>query len=296
MSAGRVQSVAVRLIVEREREILAFKAQEYWTLDPEFKNKADAVFPAKLSKVGDKALDKFGIANEAEAKKIHGELASAGFAVSNVEEKTVQKNPLPPFTTSTLQQAANRQLGFSVQRTMYLAQSLYEGVDIGSDGSVGLITYMRTDSVNLSQKFLGEAQAYIKSAFGERYATGPRAFQTKSKLAQEAHEAIRPTDVGRTPESIKAHLDANQFKLYDLVWRRAVASQLPPAEINATGVDIITSNKTYTFRATGSSITFDGYLKVYPESINETILPKLPADETVTAQSLTPNLSPGKPS
>ncbi|KKW35329.1 MAG: topoisomerase protein [Candidatus Giovannonibacteria bacterium GW2011_GWA2_53_7] len=148
---------------------------------------------------------------------------------------------------------------------------------------------MRTDSVNLSQKFLGEAQAYIKSAFGERYATGPRAFQTKSKLAQEAHEAIRPTDVGRTPESIKAHLDANQFKLYDLVWRRAVASQLPPAEINATGVDIITSNKTYTFRATGSSITFDGYLKVYPESINETILPKLAADETVTAQSLTPN-------
>lgn len=317
LSAGRVQSVAVRLIVEREREISAFKAQEYWTIEALFQTLTDTnkkrtdtdKFLAKLHKIGDKVLEKFDIPNETEAKKIAAALDGTSYAVAGVQRKEVRRNPLPPFTTSTLQQEANRRLGFSAKQTMMLAQQLYEGVELGEEGAEGLITYMRTDSVNLAEKFLGEAQKLIHSQFGAPYTRGPRTYTTKSKLAQEAHEAIRPTEVKHTPQNIKKHLNSNQFRLYDLIWRRAVASQMSEALIDSTTVDIAAApyslsggrkaavegpstssgNKSvYTFRATGSIIKFDGFLKAWPTSAKEELLPPLKENDALTCEKLEP--------
>ena len=290
LSAGRVQSVAVRLIVEREREIKAFEPKEYWTIDAEFfkPENQDLTFEAKLAQIDGKPVGKFEINNQASGQKIMAELEGASYAVQSIEKRESKKSPLPPFTTSTLQQAANYQLGFSAKQTMMLAQQLYEGIDLGS-GPIGLITYMRTDSFNLADKFLTEAQGYIKNQIGEKYTTGKRYYKAKSKLAQEAHEAIRPTIVTNEPQSIKAYLDDRQYKLYKLIWQRAVASQMSEAIIDTTGVDIAANGTSYTFRATGSIIKFDGFLKIYPTGTKENILPELREKDDVELKSLNPN-------
>ncbi len=294
LSAGRVQSVAVRLIVEREREIQKFVPEEYWNIEGDFKKeKGGENFSAKLNKINDKVLDKFAIKSKSEADKILKDLDGRNYRVGNIEEKETKRTPPPPFITSTLQQDANRRLGFSAKQTMMIAQQLYEGVDLGGEGSVGLITYMRTDSVNLSEKFLTEARQYLKKTFGEKYlAPGSRRFTTKSKIAQEAHEAIRPTEAARDPENVRSYLDDHQYKLYNLIWRRAVASQMSEAALIGTAVDIEAEKsgekKSYTFRANGLTIKFDGFLKVYGTS-QETILPAFKIDEILELLKLNPN-------
>lgn len=289
LSAGRVQSVAVRLVVERERDIQAFKAREYWTIEAKFQKGAEPSFAARLNSVDRKTLDKFALEDEKSARAIVDALKNQHFAVTNVQTREVRKAPPAPFTTSTMQQDANRRLGFSPAQTMRLAQQLYEGVELGSEGSVGLITYMRTDSLNLADKFLKEAHEHLLSAYGKEYALAePRKFKTKSKGAQEAHEAIRPSEASRTPESIAQYLDPRQLKLYELIWRRAMASQMPEAVIAATSVDISAADAKHTFRATGASVTFDGFLKVMPNGVAENMLPKLENGDAVKAESIDP--------
>jgi len=287
LSAGRVQSVAVRLIVEREREIQAFKAQEYWTIEATLSPGAkDISFVAKLHKVDDAVLDKFDIPTQAKAERFVKELENATYKIADIQKKETHRNPLPPFTTSTLQQEANRRLNFSAKQTMMLAQRLYEGTELGADDSTGLITYMRTDSVNLADKFLNESRVLISADFGKSYLPeSSRRFTTKSKLAQEAHEAIRPTEVKRHPDDVKQYLEEDQWKLYNLIWRRAVASQMNGAILENTAVDIEAKN--FTFRATGAVIKFDGFLKVYGET-KEELLPSLEKDEQLELQKLEP--------
>lgn len=291
LSAGRVQSVAVRLIVEKEREIEKFKPQEYWSIDAVFSNTTGTKqdFEAKLATIKDKAINKYHIQNEKEAKDIEAAVKNARFAATGVEKSKKKKSPLPPFTTSTLQQEANNRLGFSAKQTMMFAQHLYEGIKIGKEGQVGLITYMRTDSVNLSQKFLDESQNYIKKEIGEKYTTGIRTYKGKSKLAQEAHEAIRPTEANRDPQSIKEYLDEKQYKLYKLIWQRAIASQMSDALIDTTKIDIKALDTDYGFRANGSIINFDGYLKVYPTATKENILPELKEKDSLDLKDLKAN-------
>ena len=291
LSAGRVQSVTVRLIVEREKEILAFKPEEYWTLDAVFSplNNTNLQFNAKLALVESKVLDKLAIKNEKEAKQILAKLKDANYQTVDVQTKQNKKSTPPPFITSTLQQDAFYKLRYSSSRTMMIAQQLYEGLDLGAQGSVGLITYMRTDSVNLSQKFLTEAKDYIIKNFGDKYFAGLKTYQAKSKLAQEAHEAIRPTNIAYNPQSIKGFLDQRQFKLYQLIWQRALASQMADALIGTTRIDISAKGTPYIFRATGSVIKFDGFLKVYPTSAKENILPALKKDEKIDLVNLAPN-------
>ena len=293
LSAGRVQSVAVRLIVEREEEIKKFVPEEYWDISGEFKKeKGEENITAKLNKINGETLDKFYIKSKDGADKILKDLDGSLYSVKNIEKKETKRSPHPPFTTSTLQQEANRRLGFSAKQTMMLAQQLYEGVDLGSAGSVGLITYMRTDSLNLAEKFLEEAKSFISKSFGKEYSSAvPKKYTTKSKLAQEAHEAIRPTNVSNDPEKIKGYLNDNQYKLYNLIWRRAVASQMPEAILTSTAIDIAAEKNNlkdeYTFRANGLVVKFDGFLKVY--GINqETILPAFSLNEMLQLIGLTP--------
>src|SRR5258708_2581249 len=269
LSAGRVQSVAVRLVVDREREIHKFKPQEYWSIEATF-NK-DGNFIGRLNKIDDKTLDKLGIKTEVAAHKIVADLANQPGVVTDVTKKEVRRNPAAPFITSTLQQEAARKLGFSAKQTMMYAQQLYEGVELGEGNPTGLITYMRTDSVNLSEFALKSAYDTIKDRFGKDYLLDePRKYASKSKNAQEAHEAIRPTDLMRDPESVKDHLDRNQYRLYDLIWKRTLATQMPEAVFDQTAVDIeIVGNKKYSFRATGQVIKFDGFMKVYLEGTDE---------------------------
>ena len=291
LSAGRVQSVAVRLVVEREREIQNFKPQEYWTIVASLL-KAESRFETALAKIDGKTLDKFAIPGGEDAEKIVRDLEGAAWKVETVERKAVSKNPAPPFTTSTLQQDAFRRLGFSAKQTMAVAQQLYEGVGLGQEGPVGLITYMRTDSLNLSEDAVREAAAFIRQEIGPAYAlASPRRFKTKSKGAQEAHEAIRPTAPSRTPESIKEFLDRRQWRLYNLVWRRFMATQMPQAIFDSTTVDVDaskTGNPKYTFRATGQIMRFDGFLKIYPIKFSETILPDLSPENALALETLTP--------
>ena len=230
LSAGRVQSVAVRLVVEREREIQNFKSEEYWTIFA-LLQKLNTEFLANLIKIGDKRLEKFGIKTADEAKKIVSDLNNADYLVEKIIKKETRRQPLPPFTTSTLQQTAFSKFGFGAKQTMVIAQQLYE---------TGLITYMRTDSVNLSRESIAAARQSLEKTFGGNYlAPSPRVYKTKSKLAQEAHEAIRPTSPDTEPESLRAKLAPSQFKLYDLIWRRFMATQMPDAIFDATSVDII---------------------------------------------------------
>jgi DNA topoisomerase-1 len=288
LSAGRVQSVAVRLVVEREREIQAFKAQEYWTLDATFATDG-ATFTAQLRALQGKQLGKFDLGSEKVATVLVEKLKGARYRVAGVTRKQTSRNPLPPYTTSTLQQDANRRLGFSARQTMTLAQMLYEGVDLPDRGSTGLITYMRTDSLNLAQKFLDEAREYISKHIGrDKIPPSPRRFKTKSRSAQEAHEAIRPTEVEIHPDQIKNVVEPRMHKLYDLVWRRAVASQMTPAILEATAIDVATDDDSASFRATGQRTVDPGYTVLYPDALREVELPKVSEGQNVNLADLKP--------
>ncbi|MEK7108135.1 MAG: type I DNA topoisomerase, partial [Patescibacteria group bacterium] len=288
LSAGRVQSVAVRFVVERERERDAFKTEEYWTLDATMEHApSNTPFVAKLAAYRGTKVEKMDIKTEAQAKEMTEALRVASYTVTAVEKKDAKKYPKPPYRTSTLQQDANTRLGYSSKQTMRLAQQLYEGVALGSEGMTGLITYMRTDSFNLADQFLGAAVEYVAQTFGTEYAvSAPRRFKNTSKGAQEAHEAIRPTDPSRTPESIRDHLDAQQYKLYDLIWRRAVATQMAEARVAKEQVDI--GSDVGVFRATGSSVQFAGYLKLYPDLAKDTILPEMKERDGIDLTELLP--------
>jgi len=278
LSAGRVQSVAVRLIVEREREIKKFITDEYWSIEAILKNGAQLPFLARLNKINNKSIDKLEIKNEKQATEILTALNGAEYAVANLEKKQTKKQPPKPFTTSSMQQTANRWLSFSAKQTMMVAQQLYE---------MGFITYMRTDSLNLADKFLGEAAEYLTANLGATYALKtPRRFKTKSKGAQEAHEAIRPSEASRTPESVAGDLNPNQNKLYKLIWQRALASQMSEAIVDATVVDVLAKNTPYQFRANGQILKFDGYLKIYPEKSQEIELPELKVKEKLELEEI----------
>ncbi|HYE60184.1 MAG TPA: type I DNA topoisomerase [Candidatus Kapabacteria bacterium] len=288
LSAGRVQSVAVRLIVEREREIQAFKTEEYWTIAGLFSPpSSQLLFPATLHSIDGKRIQKLDIKKKEQADAIVADLHDASYTVAKVTKKETKRLPPPPFTTSTLQQQANHKLGMSAKQTMRIAQQLYEGIELGEEGSVGLITYMRTDSYFLSQKFLGETRAHIQSAYGATYdVEKPRLYATKSKGAQEAHEAIRPTDPTRTPDAVKPYLAPQQYKLYTLIWKRAVATQMAAARLDKTTMDI--TAKQYSFRASGQTMLFDGWLKLYPETTGEELLPEVKEGEHVTCKEIKP--------
>ncbi len=288
LSAGRVQSVAVRLIVDREREIEAFKPEEYWSIEANLKQKdRKEDFLARLVKKDDKIIRKLEIKDKNQANEILKELKEADYKVTDIGKKEVQKHPSPPFTTSTLQQEAARKLGFSAKQTMRLAQQLYEGINLGENKSAGLITYHRTDSLNISSQALKSAREFISEKFGKNYSPAqPRVYKTKKKSAQEAHEAIRPTRPGRQPEQIKKYLDPRQYKLYQLIWQRFIACQMSPAITDSTTADIEAKN--YLFRANGSIIKFDGFLKVYPAKIKENILPPLIKEEILELIKLMP--------
>ena len=268
-SAGRVQSVALRLICEREAEIEAFKAREYWTVEGKFLTVNGAPFTARLTHLEGKKLDQFDLPDEASAMRARAAVEAGSFTVVNVEKKRVRRNPPPPFTTSTLQQESSRKLGFGAQQTMRLAQQLYEGVDMQGE-TVGLITYMRTDGVQMAREAMFAIRDHVKDAFGPDYVpAAPREYSSKAKNAQEAHEAVRPTDVRRTPEQVARFLSPEQRRLYELVWKRAVASQMQSAELDQTAVDIASGGTK--LRATGSVIAFDGFLKLYREDVDDAV-------------------------
>jgi len=311
LSAGRVQSVAVRLIVDREREIQAFNAEEYWTITAALETKKEEEFTADLKQKNGKD---FMATNEKDSNAVVADITGKDFAVEKVETKELKKLPPAPFTTSTLQQEAARKLGFSVKQTMVVAQQLYEGVNLGkTEGTSGLITYMRTDSVNLSTKALQDATMTIEKLYGREYVlSSPRIYKTKAKGAQEAHEAIRPTEMSRTPESLKGTLDDQQIKLYTLIWNRTMATQMAPAELQRVGANILVSGNgnTYTFRATGQTVLFDGFLRLYfedkdedqiekdkaaGEADGEKFLPKLEEGESLECESIDPEQHFTKP-
>lgn len=267
LSAGRVQSVALRLIVEREREIENFIPEEYWTIKGEFKpeDRKDT-FYAKLHRIDD---EEPVLANQDAVDPILADLRASAYTVSGVKLGQRKRTPSAPFTTSTLQQDSSRRLGFASGKTMRIAQQLYEGIDTGEGGEVGLITYMRTDSTNVSELAQSEARAYVEKRYGGNYLPEkPPVYTTRSRGAQEAHEAIRPTSVMRTPGSLKQHLSRDQYRLYDLIWKRFVASQMAPAVYDTISVDVqgISSEHTYLFRATGSTLNFPGFLALYEEA------------------------------
>jgi DNA topoisomerase-1 len=336
LSAGRVQSVAVRLIVEREREIMAFVPVEYWSIEAELSKVGVAVagqpgattdgspphgkrqartFIARLIKINGQDAD---LKNRDDTYKIVDALETAAYRVLKVDKRERRRSPAAPFTTSTLQQEASRRLGFTAKRTMAVAQQLYEGVDIGPEGSVGLITYMRTDSTNVAEVAQAEARTYIAQRFGPEFVPPkPPVYKTRAKGAQEAHEAIRPTSTLREPQALKPYLDSGQFRLYDLIWKRFVASQMAPAILDTTSVDVTATNdgkpqiadgngqqpatdgQVYLFRATGSVVKFPGFLSVYEEAREEgetkpeeegegKVLPPLEAGEPLDLVKLLP--------
>ncbi len=261
LSAGRVQSVATRLVVEREKEIKEFNSQEYWSLTANLETKDKQNLKAELVSVADKAIKPLSLTADL-ASQYKKDLMKETYVVADVKSKQVKKNPPTPLTTSTLQQAANRQLGFSAKQTMTVAQKLYER---------GFITYMRTDSLNLSQKFLEEAKGWLSTNLGEKYTLDkPRVFKKTNKNAQEAHEAVRPTEVSRHPDTV-SDLEKNEQRLYRLIWGRSVATQMPAAEFQATTVEITAAQ--YGLRTNGQVLLFNGYLEVYPEKTTEQVLP-----------------------
>jgi DNA topoisomerase-1 len=267
-SAGRVQSVSLRLICEREAEIEVFKAREYWTVEAALTTPVGAPFTARLTHFKGKKLDQFDLNDETKAFAARDAVRAGLFTVSSVEKKRSKRNPPPPFITSTLQQEASRKLGFSSQQTMRLAQQLYEGVEIGGD-TVGLITYMRTDGVQLAKEAVTAIRGQIKAEFGPDYVpVAPREYISKSKNAQEAHEAIRPTDITLQPAKVARMLSNDQARLYELIYKRAMACQMQAAEIDQTSVDM-TDGKGQTLRANGSVVAFDGFLKLYREDLDD---------------------------
>ncbi len=284
LSAGRVQSVAVRLVVEREREREAFVAEDYFTIHGLFAKdatKQEDIFPAELVAINGEKLDKFAIPTEDKANDIVKALTDATYVIEKIEKKEAKRLPPPPFTTSTLQQQSNQKLGYSAKQTMRLAQQLYEGINLGSEGHVGLITYMRTDSISLSEKFRTEAKAHVLEMYGAEYFE-THSYKNNSKGAQEAHEAVRPTDPNRTPESVKPYLDPQQHKLYTLIYKRTLATQMATAKVAKTTIDISTKlSAAYTFRANGQMIAFPGWLILYPELQKEEALPVLAEKDTL---------------
>ena len=278
LSAGRVQSVALRMVVEREREIEAFVKTEYWTVTANLAALLPPAFDARLFKVGEQTVktsnfdqeikkNEILIGNEEQARDIVAEAERQNFVVSEVTTKERKRNPVPPFITSKLQQEASRKLGFPVKKAMLVAQKLYEGVELGAEGAVGLITYMRTDSTRISEAALNEVREFVGQQYGEKYLPEKAVHYRSKKDAQDAHEAIRPTDVARTPDSLSKFLNRDELKLYRLIWQRFVASQMMPAVFDQTTIDIEAGR--FLFRATGSVLKFDGFLKVYQEGRDE---------------------------
>jgi len=272
-SAGRVQSVALRLICEREAEIEIFKPQEYWTVGAKFTTSIGKSVPTRLTHLNGKKLDRYDINDEKAAKAAVSEIERHEYKVKSVERKTINRRAAPPFTTSTLQQEASRKIGFGATRTMRIAQKLYEGIDIGGE-TVGLITYMRTDSVNMAQEAIVAVRAAIGQDHGHEYVPDkPNSYRNKSKNAQEAHEAIRPTDFFRRPHEVRQHLGEDERKLYELIWKRAVASQMEAAIMEQVAVDIGSLDGGTVLRANGSIVKFDGFLKLYQEGKDESATP-----------------------
>jgi DNA topoisomerase-1 len=285
LSAGRVQSVALRLICEREEEIKAFVPEEFWSLTALLEGKLPPQFEAKLIK---KDEEKLRVKNNDEVKSILAGLQGKPYSVSKVDKKERRRNPVPPFTTSKLQQEGGRKLGFTAKRTMGIAQSLYEGVDVGQEGTVGLITYMRTDSTRVGKEAQDEAREFIANKYGKDYLPEKPPVYASAKSAQEAHEAIRPTSALREPDAIKQYLEPDQYKLYKLIWNRFVASQMNPAIIDQTSVDIKAGD--YTFRATGSVVKFPGFMAVYMEEKAEDQAPT----EEENGEAVLPPLTEGE--
>ncbi|MEW6065271.1 DNA topoisomerase I [Desulforamulus profundi] len=289
LSAGRVQSVAVRLICDREEEIQAFTPEEYWSLTAKLVKSGKSPFEAKLHKYQNKKIE---ILNQETMDKILADLKGVSYVVASVTRKEKLRHPAAPFTTSSLQQEASRKLNFTSRKTMVVAQQLYEGLDLGKEGPVGLVTYIRTDSTRVSETAVEEARKFILERFGPAYLPKqPRQVASKGKV-QDAHEAIRPTSVNRDPESIKEFLTNDQYKLYKLIWSRFVASQMAPAVIDTTSMDIAAGD--YIFRASGSIVKFPGFMQVYIEGNDdgtkeeEKLLPELAEGDKVQAKSLTP--------
>ena len=290
-SAGRVQSVALRLICDREAEIEAFKTDEYWTIEALLKTAKQEDVRARLQAIGGETVKKLDVRNKDAAHAIRAAVEGQTFTIATVDKKAVKRNPYAPFTTSTLQQEASSKLGYGAKQTMQIAQRLYEGVDIGGE-TVGLITYMRTDGVQIEPGAIGDIRRLIEADYSKRYvAPFIREYKAKAKNAQEAHEAVRPTDVKRTPKLVGKNLPKDQAALYELIWKRAVASQMASAELEQTTADIAVpgrDGKAYTFRATGSIVQFDGFLKLYEvlrdDDEDETArrLPKLDARDVLT--------------
>ena len=293
-SAGRVQSVALRLICERESEIEIFDPLEYWTVEADFKTVAGETLTTRLTHLDGEKLDRYGIGNEATATSAVEKINNGAYKVASIERKTVQRRPQPPFTTSTLQQEASRKLGFGARRTMQVAQKLYEGVAINGD-TVGLITYMRTDSVTLAREAITSARYMINGTFGKEYVPEtPNVYKTKARNAQEAHEAIRPTDMTRRPNEVVEYLDQDGQRLYELIWQRTVASAMKAATLEQVAIDVRSDDGGVVMRATGSIIQFDGFLKLYQEGRDdpsgngdsqdpngERILPKVAENESL---------------
>jgi DNA topoisomerase-1 len=306
LSAGRVQSVALRMVVEREREIEQFVKTEYWTIAANLSSKLPPAFDARLFKIGEQTVKTSGfdqdlkkneivIHDQANADEIVAEAAKQSYVVADVSTKERKRNPVPPFITSKLQQEASRKLGFAVKKTMMVAQKLYEGVELGPEGAVGLITYMRTDSTRVSEAALGEVRDYINSQYGGNYLPEKAVHYRSKEDAQDAHEAIRPTDVSLTPDSLAKYLKPDELKLYRLIWQRYVASQMMPAVFDQTTIDIEAGR--FIFRATGSVQKFDGFLKIYQEGRDEKTeddeeaertLPLVEKGENLNLNSITP--------
>ena len=271
-SAGRVQSVALRLVCDREAEIEAFKTDEYWTIEALLNTAKNEEVQARLVSIAGKRLEKLELKDGATANAIKAAIEKGDFTITSVEKKATKRNPFAPFATSTLQMDASRKLGFSAKQTMGVAQRLYEGVDIGGGETVGLITYMRTDGVQIIPEAVVDVRAVISKEFGAKYTPFAREYKTKAKNAQEAHEAIRPTDPKRTPDSVRKYLEKDQAALYDLIWKRTIASQMAAADMEQTTAEIAVKGrdgKSYGLRATGSVVVFDGFLKVYEEGRDE---------------------------
>ena len=296
-SAGRVQSVALRLITEREAEIEKFKAEEYWTIGADFLTQGKKGVTGKLTHLRGEKLKKFDLNSETLAQEAVKLIEPESYSVLSVEKKQVKRHPAAPFITSTLQQEAARKLYFGASRTMQLAQKLYEGIELQGE-TVGLITYMRTDSVVVSQDFITACRDYIAKDYGKPYLPqAPRMYKSKAKNAQEAHEAIRPTDITRTPKSLENVLDPQQLKLYTLIWRRALASQMESATLDQVAVDIGSADKSIIFRTTGSTVTFDGFFCLYQEGKDdgedaddkEKLLPPLNEKESLEREKTRPD-------
>src|SRR5215468_9717730 len=296
-SAGRVQSVALRLICEREAEIEIFKPREYWSIEALFKTANGDEFKARLTHLDGRKLDKFDLPDQATAEAAVAKImAGAPFEVASVERKTVRRNPFSPFTTSTLQQEASRKIGLPASRTMRIAQKLYEGVNLGGE-TVGLITYMRTDGVALSNEAIASCRFYIDRVFGMKYLPeSPRVYKSPAKNAQEAHEAIRPTDMDRRPQDVARYLDPDEQKLYELIWKRTLASQMESAVLDQVAVDISGAGGKVTMRAPESVVVFDGFLALYQEDRDDPSeedeasarLPNLTEGQAVTRDAVTP--------